>query len=98
MGKDLTRVVTVWYGEGSGGRYQSSAEMAKALGLRNGLLARPAQPLDDLGLPATREDQKGGLVHVHAINAGGDELTVASSSFEISRALFVKALARFTKR
>jgi hypothetical protein len=98
MGKDLTRVITVWYGEGSGGRYKNAAEMAAALGTRDGMLTRPAQALDDLGLPATREDQLGGLVHVHAINAGGDELTVAASSFDVARALFVNALARFPKR
>jgi hypothetical protein len=94
MGKDLTRVITVWYGEGSGGRYKSSADMAAALGTRDGLLVRPAQPLDGLGLPATREDQRGGLVHVHGISSGGDELTVAGSSFDAAHALFVKALAR----
>jgi hypothetical protein len=93
MGPDLTKVITVWYGEGSGGRYKSSAEMAHALGTRDGMLAGPAQPLDDLGLPATREDQNGGLVHVHGINAGGDELTVVAGSFDVARALFVKARA-----
>jgi hypothetical protein len=98
MGKDLTRVITVWYGEGSGGRYKSSADMATALGTRNGMLTRPAQPLDGLGVPATREDQLGGLVHVHGINGTGDELTVAAPSFDIARTLFVNALARFPSR
>jgi hypothetical protein len=98
MGKDLTRMVAVWYGEGSGGRYKSSAEMAKALGTRDGMLVKPAQPLDDLGLPATREDQQGGLVHVHGIASDGDELTVAASAFDTARALFVKAVARLTAR
>lgn len=95
MGADLTKGITVWYGEGSGGRFKTSSEMAAALGTRDGMLTRPAQPLDDLGLPATREDQLGGLVHVHGINNGGDELTVAAPSFDVARALFVKALARF---
>lgn len=98
MGKDLTRVITVWYGEGSGGRYKSSDDLATGLGTREGLLMRPAQPLDGLGVPATREDQRGGLVSVHGINATGDELTVAASTFEIARALFVSALARFSRR
>jgi hypothetical protein len=98
MGKDLTRVITVWYGEGSGGRYKSSGEMAAALGTRDGMLVGPAQPLDDLGLPATREDQRGGLIHVHGINGAGDELTVAAPAFDAARALFVRALARFPKR
>lgn len=96
MGSDLTKVITVWYGEGSGGRPKTSAEMAAALGTRDGMLARPAQPLEDLGLPATREDQHGDLVHVHGVkSASGDELIVAAASFDVARALFVKALARF---
>jgi hypothetical protein len=98
MGSDLTRVITVWYGEGSGGRYKTSAEMAQALGTRDGMLVLPAQPIDDLGLPATREDQRGGLVHVHGIDSAGDELTVAAGSFEAARALFIKARRRFSSR
>lgn len=98
MGKDLTRVITVWYGEGSGGRYKTASEMAAALGNRDGMLVRPAQPLDNLGIPATREDQRGGLVHVHAIRSDGDELTVAGPSFDVARGLFVKALARFQQK
>lgn len=96
-GMDLTRVITVWYGAGSGARYKYSSEMATAIGTRDGMLTGPAQPIEGLGIPATREDQQGGLVHVHGINAAGDELTVASSSYEISRALFVKALARLAR-
>jgi hypothetical protein len=37
-------------------------------------------------------------VHVHGIRSDGDELTVAGPSFEVARALFVKALARFQKK
>jgi hypothetical protein len=98
MGADLTKVITVWYGEGSGGRYKTSGEMAAALGTRDGMLVQPAQALHDLGLPATREDQRGGLVHVHGVNSTGDELTVAAGSFDVARALFVKALTRFATR
>jgi hypothetical protein len=50
---DLARSVTVWYGEGSGGRYNTSAEMAGALGTRDGMLTKPAQPLDGFGIPTT---------------------------------------------
>ena len=98
MGKDLTRGITVWYGEGSGGRYKTSSEMATTLGTRDGMLVRPAQGLDDLGIPATREDQRGGLVHVHGINSGGDELTIAAPTFDAARGLFVKALERLQKK
>jgi hypothetical protein len=97
MGADLTRSITVWYGEGSGGRYQTSAEMATALGRRDGMLTKPAQALDGLSVPATREDQPGGLIHVHGINSAGNELTVAAASFDVARALFVTALPKIPK-
>jgi hypothetical protein len=93
MGTDLTLSISVWYGEGSGGRFKTSAEMAAALGTRDGMLTKPAQALDGLGIPATREDQLGGLIHVHGINSAGDELTVAAGSFDVARARFVAALA-----
>lgn len=94
MGADLTRVITVWYGEGSGGRYKTSAEMATALGTRDGMLTKPAQAIDGLGVPATREDHVGGLIHVHGINGAGNELTVAAGSFDAARELFIKALPK----
>lgn len=97
MGADLTRSITVWYGEGSGGRYKTSAEMAAGLGTRDGMLVKPAQALDGLGVPATREDQLGGLIHVHGINTAGNELTVAAGSFDVARALFVTALPKIPK-
>jgi hypothetical protein len=97
LGTDLTRSVTVWYGEGSGARFKTSAEMAAALGTRDGMLTEPAQALEGLGIPATREKQLGGLIHVHGINSAGDELTVAAGSFDVARALFVEALARLEK-
>lgn len=97
MGADLTRSITVWYGEGSGGRYNTSAEMAAALGTRDGMLTKPPQPLDGLGVPATREEQLGGLIHVHGINSAGNELTVAAGSFDAARALFVAALPKIPK-
>lgn len=97
MGADLTRSISVSYGEGSGGRFKTSAEMAAALGTRDGMVTKPAQALDGLGIPATREDQAGGLIHVHGITGAGDELTVAAGSFDVARALFGAALARLPK-
>ena len=98
MGMDVTRVITVTYGAGSGGRYKYSSEMATAIGTRDGMLVRPAEPIEGLGIPATREEEEGGLVHVHGINSAGDELIVTASSYEASRALFIKALSRLPRR